>query len=51
MQKQIKDLPLPLQSLFVEFKAEMDAEKASVTDYVIQPKAKDIEAIGTIIRF
>ena len=43
MQKQIKDLPLPLQSLFVEFKAEMDAEKASVTDYVIQPKAKDIE--------
>lgn len=43
MQKQIKDLPLPLQSLFAEFKSEMDAEKASATDYVIQPKTKDIE--------
>ena len=43
MQKQIEDLPLPLQSLFVEFKAEMDAEKASANDYATQPKAKDIE--------
>jgi hypothetical protein len=43
MQKQIKDLPIAFQSLFVELKAEKDAEEASTTDYVVQPTKKDIE--------
>tara|TARA_B100001093_G_scaffold374932_1_gene359930 strand:+ start:231 stop:485 length:255 start_codon:yes stop_codon:yes gene_type:complete len=41
MQKQIKDLPLSLQSLFVEIKAEQDAINASKLDYVSHPVNKN----------
>ena len=41
--KQIEDLPLSLQKLFVELKAEKDAEEGSATDYVIQPTEKDVQ--------
>ena len=41
MQKQIKDLPHSLQSLFVEIKAEQDAINASKSDYVSHPVNKN----------
>ena len=41
MQKQIKDLPHSLQSLFVEIKAEQDAIDASKSDYVSHPVNKN----------
>jgi hypothetical protein len=43
MTKQIEDLPLSLQKLFAELKAEKDAEEGSATDYVIQPTKKDVQ--------
>ena len=42
MSKQIKELPLELQKLFEEFKAEKDAIEASESDYVIQPTNEDV---------
>jgi hypothetical protein len=43
MHKQIKDLPVSLQKLFVEMKAEKDAEEGSSADYVVQPTKDDIQ--------
>ena len=43
MQKQIEDLPVSFQKLFVELKAEQDAIEGSSADYVIQPTKKDIQ--------